>query len=195
MRNFFAQGHSFLWALLLSLLLPLQVQVAVYKMYYGANYPLKRIGTRWPGEDDASEMRCTLHRSGPCCLCALGRPRCPSRPARLFLSQCSSATETRIPGSRMQGAGRAQGAGMIAARTMRTGRKPVRCEGKFWKKRFEQLRDTVGQYTAKAVGDLFTQEIAVVSTNRRGKVKRGWQRRLSADSVIICGICREGYWA
>lgn len=85
---------------------------------------LARIGARWPGEEDAS---CTLHRSGPCCLCELGRPRCPSRPARLFLRPV--VTETRRPGLRVQGAGCRQDR---AARTMRTGRKPVRCEETSW---------------------------------------------------------------
>lgn len=38
-------------------------------------------------------------------------------------------------------------------------------------KTVEQLRDTVGQYTAKAVGDLFTQEVVVLQQIDGGKKK------------------------
>lgn len=117
---------------------------------------LARIGARWPGEEDAS---CTLHRSGPCCLCELGRPRCPSRPARLFLSPVLLWVRPVYldRGCRVQG--RVQGAERRTARTVRTGRKSVRCEEMSWENGCTSPRQC-GTIHLPAVGDLFTLMIS-----------------------------------
>lgn len=76
-------------------------------------------------------------------VCKLGRPRCPSRPARLFLSPVLSWVRPvdLVWGCRAQGAGyRMQTVSRNAARTRRAERKSVRCEKTIWENGSTLLR-------------------------------------------------------
>lgn len=133
----------------------------------------------------ARGRRCEMHAASKRAMLSLraGSAPLPVPSCTIVSESCPSMCETRRPGSRIQSAGE------IAARTMRTGRKSVRCEGTRWENGCTSPRQC-GTIYCFSVGDLFTsmvlhcnnEMLSVAESKRRKKTRK---REKSRDNFVI----------